>query len=94
MEALVTTLDAWKAGQKPEDLANHQPKISVQDLEWMSGTKLVDYKITDKVTPVDARLFVDVQLNVIAPDGKKSQKTVKYVMNTSPGLAVFRQFVD
>src|SRR5262245_15408079 len=82
LEALSTTVDAWKAGKKPEDLGNQSPKILVQDLEWTGGAKLLDYKVTDKVSPVDHRLFVDVQLEMVKPDGKTVQKTVKYQMNT------------
>ena len=93
-EALISALDAWKAGKKPEDLAKEKPMINVQDVDWIQGAKLVDYKLTDKIVPQDQRLFVDVQLDMLAPDGKKKQKTVKYTINTSPVLSVFRQFVD
>jgi hypothetical protein len=89
-EALVVVLDGWKAGKKPEEFGTQKPEIIVQDLEWMQGAKLSDYKVTDKVVVKDARYFSEVQLNLVLPDGKEVKRTVQYVINTSPKLSVFR----
>src|SRR5436190_1117633 len=35
-EALVTALDSWKKGEKPEALKEASPSIVVQDFDWMA----------------------------------------------------------
>src|SRR5207244_7241842 len=46
-QALHAVLDAWKAGEKPEDLARRTPSIHVSDVDWRSGFRLVNYKAGD-----------------------------------------------
>ena len=43
-EALRVVLDAWKAGQTPQDLASRTPTIHVKDLDWKNGLQLVSYQ--------------------------------------------------
>src|SRR5512144_3159526 len=43
-EALRTVLDAWKAGEKPQDLVKRTPPIQVLDLDWQGGFTLIGYK--------------------------------------------------
>jgi hypothetical protein len=91
---LVKVLDAWKSGQKPDELAKQSPKIVAQDMDWVMGAKLADYKVTGNNVPKDANLISEVELNLVAPDGKEKKKTVKYIVGTSPVLTVFRQMMD
>ena len=91
---LVKVLDAWKSGQKPDELAKQSPKIVAQDMDWVMGAKLAEYKVTGNNVPKDANLISEVELNLVAPDGKEKKKTVKYIVGTSPVLTVFRQMMD
>lgn len=91
---MTTVLDAWKAGKKPEDLAKQNPKVVVQDMDWIQGAKLSDYKVTENSVPKDANLISEVELKLVGTDGKEKKKTVKYIVGTSPVLTVFRQMMD
>src|SRR5437763_4708754 len=53
-EALKTALDRWKQGESPKSLASSATPMTVQDLEWEGGAKLVDYQIVDDGQPADA----------------------------------------
>lgn len=92
-ETLVVVLDGWKAGKKPEDFGSQSPVIIVQDIEWLRGAKLNDYTVTGKHTPKDANLISQVQLKMVSPEGKEVNKTVNYIVGTSPKLSVFREIM-
>ena len=49
-EALHAVLDAWKAGEKPEDLEKRTPPIHVKDVDWNGGFRLVGYKADAKAS--------------------------------------------
>ncbi|WP_165249649.1 hypothetical protein [Paludisphaera soli] len=92
MDALKTTLDAWKAGKAPDSLQEASPPIVVQDLEWLSGAKLESYEVQGEGVPADANLQVRVKLN-LAAKGKKAQRDAHYLVTTSPALTVFRDMM-
>src|SRR5271165_652199 len=46
-DALKTALDGWKSGETPASFASSSPPMIVQDFEWESGAKLVDYQLVD-----------------------------------------------
>lgn len=91
-EALKTTLDGWKKGDKPETLKEGTPSITVQDMDWMGGARLVDYQVDGDGKAVEANLFVPVKLTLRTKDGKELKKNVSYVVGTSPIVTVFRNF--
>jgi hypothetical protein len=91
-EALKTTLDGWKKGDTPATLKDGSPPITVQDMDWMSGARLVDYQVDGEGKAVEANLYVPVKLTLKTKDGKQVKKTVSYVVGTSPILTVFRNF--
>jgi hypothetical protein len=88
--ALKTTLDAWKAGQDSASLAQASPPIIAQDLDWMTGAKLMNYELIDDGTPEDANLRVRVKLTLRDAQGKETTKTAIYVVGTDPKITVFR----
>lgn len=89
--ALKTTLDAWKEGKTPDSLASASPAIVAQDMEWMSGAKLLDYSVVSD-TPADANLDARVKLTLSAK-GKKVEREAKYLVTTSPAVTVFRDMM-
>lgn len=91
-EAMKQALDAWKAGSKPDDMPKQSPAITVQDFDWMAGSRLVDYKLVDDGKAEDANLRIQVKLTMQDARGKSVQKTVAYVVGTDPVLTVFRAF--
>ncbi|HEY0980488.1 MULTISPECIES: hypothetical protein [unclassified Schlesneria] len=93
-QTLTSTLEFWKDGETPESVAEQKPSIIVQDIDWTSGAKLIDYEIIDDGNPVDANLIAKVKLKLQATDGKETEKTVTYVVGTSPVLTVFRDLMN
>jgi len=91
-EALRTALESWKKGEPPATLKSASPSIVVQDLDWMGGSKLVDYEITGEGKFDDANLRIPVKLTLKSPAGKDVKKGVSYVVGTDPVLTVFRDF--
>lgn len=89
-EVLITALDSWKNGDPIELLQSEAPAIVVQDFDWMSGVKLLQYEVLDDENPVDANLVSKVKLSLQDKRGNKSEKSVIYHVGTAPALTVFR----
>jgi hypothetical protein len=98
-DALKTALDGWKKGETPESFATAASPMVVQDLEWGSGAKLLDYELVDDGKAYDANLRVQVKLTLAGGVGKaapatgKTEKKVWYVVGTSPKVTVFRDML-
>ena len=82
-EALKTALDGWKRGDAPNSFAGATPAMTVQDMDWSSGVKLVEYKVASS-------LYVPVTLTLRPKQGSEVKKSVTYIVNTSPIVTVFR----
>ncbi len=91
-DALVTALDHWKKGDAPRSLSQASPSMTVQDFEWERGAKLLDYQILGDGQEKDANLSVKVRLTLAGdqPRSKTVEKTVSYLVGTSPSVTVFR----
>lgn len=89
-ETLNSTLEAWKSGKKPEDLQQATPPVTVQDMDWTGGAKLLAFDVQPDAKSLDANLIAKVKLSLQSPDGKKESKTVTYMVGTDPALTVFR----
>ena len=70
--------------------------MTVQDFDWAAGAKLIDYQVIDDGKAYDANLRVQVKLTLSNPGkdkGKAAEKTVWYVVGTSPSVTVFRDML-
>lgn len=92
-QTLQKTLEEWKGGAKPDALRQASPQIVVQDLDWSDGAQLTAFEILGDGKPVDANLIAQVKLTLRGKDGKEAEKTVTYVVGTSPVLTVFRDMM-
>jgi hypothetical protein len=94
-EALKTALEHWKQGDAPRSLSSSATPMTVQDFDWESGIKLLDYQILDDGQPADANLRVRVKLTMSGGKGKakSTEKTVSYLVGTSPSVTVFRDML-
>jgi len=98
-DALKTALDGWKNGETPASFASAGSPMIVQDFEWESGKKLLDYQLVDDGKAFDANLRVQVKLTLGGTDGKPSaasknvEKKVWYLVGTSPKVTVFRDML-
>ena len=87
---LEDVLKSWQQGDSPESWQTREPSVVVQDFDWKSGSKLVSFEILE-TEAVDANLHCKVQLTLSSDQGKK-ERTVTYLVGTSPVLTVFREF--
>jgi hypothetical protein len=98
-DALKTALDGWKNGQTTASFASASSPMIVQDFEWDSGAKLLDYELIDDGKAFDANLRVQVKLTLSGAEGKaapvtkKTEKKVWYIVGTSPKVTVFRDML-
>jgi hypothetical protein len=91
-DSLISALDHWKKGDNLGVLASSSTPMTVQDFDWQGGAKLVDYQLVGEGQKRDANLSVKVKLT-LAPkqgNGKNVEKTVYYLVGTSPSVTVFR----
>ncbi len=89
-EALKTTLDAWKNKQSQESVRSDS-NITVQDLDWEKGWRLISYQIKGNGKEQDAQLRCPVELVLQDPKGTEVRKAVHYLITTSPQVTVFRE---
>lgn len=89
-ETLRATLEKWQAGATPDSLQQETPKIVVQDFDWSGGARLIAFEVLNGDEPVDANLIAKVKLTLQTGEAAPAEKTVTYVVGTSPVLTVFR----
>lgn len=90
-DALKVALDGWKNGDKPDSLKSRTPPITVQDADWETGLRLVDYQVVNEGKVEDANLRCPVKLTLRDTDGHEVQRNVKYIIGTDPVITVFRE---
>lgn len=90
-EALRAVLDAWKAGEKPEDLEKRTPPIRVKDLDWTEGFRLVSYRADADGRLVGYDLNYPVVLELKSPRGNAVKRNAIYTVTTRPEILILRQ---
>ena len=98
-DSLKIALDGWKKGDNPRSFASSPNPMVVQDFEWASGAKLIDYQLIDEGEAFDANLRIQVKLTMTSGQGvgnpsvKTIEKEVWYLVGTSPQVTVFRDML-
>jgi hypothetical protein len=90
-DSLHKTLESWKKGNDLVALKKETPSITVQDLDWKGGYKLVDYEIIGDGKYDDVNLLCPVKLKLMDPQGKEVTRQVTYMVGTDPVITVFRE---
>ncbi|MBD3675294.1 MAG: hypothetical protein HUJ26_17400 [Planctomycetaceae bacterium] len=94
-QTLHQVLESWQAGETIESCQEHSPPVVVQDMDWITGRSLEAFEILDNGEPVDANLHAKVRLTLASSKSDQpSEKTVTYLVSTSPHLTVFRQMMQ
>lgn len=88
--ALVAALDGWRKGDAPAALRGGSPALTVQDLDWMGGAKLLSYEIAGAGREAGSNLYIPARLTLRTPQGKEVRRDATSVVGTSPILTVFR----
>jgi hypothetical protein len=87
---LSTALDAWKAGQKPDDLRSEQPAVYVADEDWRAGTALKAYQVTGIPLEAGGHWRVSARLTLSAGGHSDLQKNVAYAVTMEPAITILR----
>jgi hypothetical protein len=90
-QALLIALDAWKAGDEPDNLAQRTPPIHVKDGDWKSGLRLKDYKADDAGKLVGSDINFNVALELTTAKGVLVKRDAVYAITTHPQVLVVRQ---
>ena len=90
-KSLREVLDSWKRGDDLAAFRQASPSITVQDMDWTSGYKLLDYEIVGEGKYDDANLLCPVKLKLQDPNGKAMSREVTYMVGTNPVITVFRE---
>ncbi|MFO1064953.1 MAG: hypothetical protein U0892_13900 [Pirellulales bacterium] len=87
---LEDVLTGWKDGKSVDEWQEKKPPIVVQDMDWKGGAKLESFEILGDGEAIDANLHCRVKLKLKMPNNSKADKTVEYLVGTSPVATVFR----
>ena len=90
-QSLVAALESWKKGEEPGRLRQATPAVTVQDLDWKAGFRLVDYTVVGDGKHDDANLLCPVKLTLQDPQGRTVTREVTYMVGTDPVITVFRE---
>lgn len=83
LEVLTIALDAWKAGEKPDELKQESPPMYVQDEDWMGGRSLKDFKPHDAPKEFGGEWRVMAMLTLDGGGKPEEQKLVAYSVTTA-----------
>ena len=89
-DALKIALDAWKKGETSQSLASSSTPMTVQDFEWDTGAKLIDYQLVDDgkggwpQPPCPGKAHHDRRTGQREKEAKPAEKKASYVVGTSP----------
>ncbi len=92
--SLTRFLDAWRDGQKSDQLASAQPPVIGRDPAWSDGQDLLAYELLGE-TDDGANLHARVKLKLgrknsdVGPANLATQE-VTYLVGTSPVITIFR----
>jgi hypothetical protein len=98
-DALKIALNEWKKGESIKAVQTASTPLIVQDVEWSSGAKLIDYEILGDGQAEDASLRLRVKLTINGGPasgknrGTTAEKSVWYLVTTSPKITVFRDML-
>ena len=84
--ALLTSLEAWKAGKPPRSLADQKPVIETIDFEWKAGKILSDFALGDEA-PGEGVQVVSATLTI---KGEPRPKVAKYMILGLDPVRIFR----
>ena len=83
IDFLTAALDAWKAGQKPDELRQENPPIYVQDEDWTGGRSLKEFKPHDAPKEHGGEWRVMAMLTLSGGGKPDEQTLVAYSVTTA-----------
>jgi hypothetical protein len=90
-KALETVLTAWKNGRRPESLREERPPIVVGEPDWEQGWHLISHRAGKTSWDDGSNQYVEMVLTLRKDAGAPMERTVTYVISTSPVITVIRE---
>ena len=84
------TLEAWQAGQNPDELEGESPKIHVADEDWRSGKSLKSFEVQGAPLETGGHWRVRAVLTLTADGHAELKKPVAYAVTLEPAITVLR----
>ena len=88
-KALQTALEAWKNGKSQADLEKGIPSIIMNEDDWRTGKRLLDYKAEESVLAgrqIRCRVWIKLQDQV----NKTVETNAVYIIDTTPRIVIVR----
>lgn len=89
-KALQTALDAWKDGKTPKDLEGFDPSIVMNESDWSTGNRLLEFKKADAGALDGRQVRWVVQIKLQDKSGKVSDRKATYIIDTIPRTVIVR----
>lgn len=89
-QALAAALEAWKLGKSNTDLKAQLPSIVMNEADWTSGGRLLDFNMNEAGTLDGRQIRWVVQIKVQDKAGKISDKKATYIIDTVPRIVIVR----
>jgi hypothetical protein len=87
--AVTQALDAWKAGQSPEELKVVAPVVFINDEDWRAGRRLTGYEVLEEPQQNGSHWRTYVKL-LLAGEGSPQAKTVCYAVTPGSPSSIIR----
>jgi hypothetical protein len=87
---LSSALDAWHAGQGPDELRGENPAVHVADEDWQAGKKLKAYQVTGTPLEAGGHWRISAVLTLSADGQSETRKNVAYAVTMEPAVTILR----
>ncbi len=88
IEVLTAALDAWKSGQKPDELRQDSSPMYVKDVDWTDGRSLKAFQAPDVAKENGGEWRVTAMLTLAGAGKPDEQKLVAYSVTTASKAVV------
>ncbi|MBI5760291.1 MAG: hypothetical protein HZA46_17385 [Planctomycetales bacterium] len=89
-KVLSTALDAWKSGQKSDQLQSGKPVVYVADEDWRAGATLKAYQLSGAPEQRGGHWRVSAVLTVAAVGKPEAQKPVAFAVTMGSSINITR----
>src|SRR5579864_1711562 len=88
-KTLQTALEAWKSGKTQADLEKGNPSIIMNEDDWRTGKRLVDFKMEES-TLSGRQVRCRVHIRLQDPTNKIVEQDAVYIIDTTPRIVIVR----
>src|SRR5271156_6109007 len=86
-KALRAALEAWKGGKSQDDLANDVPPIIMNEDDWRTGKRLLEYKMAEGALS-GRQIRCRVKLKLQEKENKTTDRDAVYIIDTIPRIVI------